>query len=1460
MAATLFAACQTDTTEDVVVVTPSRISVSMEDGSRVLLGENDQTVWCEADEVSVFYQSADNQQWKYDGVAGARSGYLVPKTEALSVVPVFSEAVLVYPYNENYGIDASAKTLEMTIPSVQNYAQNSYGWNDNIMVASGTEGKFTMRSIGGFLQLQLLGNRPVRHIELEGNNGEQLAGMAHVNYETLDVEFVDGYEPVTKLVLNCYGTALNTETPTSFYFVLMPQTLTQGFTATVVFDDGATSALSSEKSLAIDRNTITPFKSASTIANPKDMKAGLSGTAVGDWTMIFGDAVYNAEKSEVTDTKTFAGTHVYEISEFGISSGEFKFRFGDGNNSWLGYDSGVTVEGITVTKADVYNDNFAVDASQTGNYDITLTITYDGTKATATKAVFTKVGEIDTSIPNGIYIIGEAVGTEDNPATIDVRWMLDGNNQKYVALPAGKSFSFLMCQAGKKTRIGAVLADYNSNDTGLVSQKGAIVEGAEAPSMQVAKDGLYHVVINRTLETPTLMITPAEWGVVGTMNNWTKEDVMTFSEFNLETLILTKTYDKLGQGEFKLRFGGDWDGYAFEGGKYLSDLGVNGFGSGNFSNDALKDVTITLTWTLADGLGMFNVKTEGTPDDTAGTQTAAEAVMNTAVGLSGNCLEGVAAWGDPNGASLAVCDKEVCNVTNETDGSGAYVYNIDKITFAKPTDGDSMFKVRFGADWLGGDREGQLTIGGLLCTVGVDNNLVISDDQLGSYSVQFKVDYNGAQNVVNRIDVTFTRIDADPLGPEAIMNTVVGLSGNCFVDVEEWGEPNGVGIAVCDRDASVVTDTTTGEGTYVYNIDEITFSKYGQFKVRFGSGWYGADRSDVLTLKGISHWAEGSNFAANVRSYYSNTYRVRFTVKHNGYAVTSIRTQFLNHEIEAADLYQYILDYTPAGGTLSLAELGISLLANVSGANSIGGNYPDKMALYDVLEPENAAIIMRGAALNAAKDVEQDMQAYVDLSDATARIVDGKPEILVNSTTVTTTPIGYTGEPKTMTLAELNASEDKYVGYHIRITDLTPVAAGVWNDGSQDYVTTTMRDASGNSILCGVYKDAYFADDYYSAKTGNLTGVVEKAATGYAIIPQKMADVEPFADTDYTSQDMSGDGKVTIVQQAADGNGIDLVLMGDAYTDRQIASGKYRANMDAAIEAFFSEEPYKSYKHLFNIYIVDVVSAKEGYDGRYANDSPLDTTFGEGTLEGTSTSVSGYDKTVMEYAKKAISADRMDDATLVVIMNKDLYAGTCCMYYTNSGDYGRGTTIAYFPAYSQPVVFGQLMLHEAGGHGFAKLADEYSYEENGVIPSSEVSNRRSVEPYGWWKNTDFTSDPTAVKWSKFLSDERYAGDGLGVFEGGFTYPQGVWHSTENSIMNHNTGGYNAPSREAIYYRIHKLAYGADWVYDYEEFVSYDAKNIKPVSRTRTQPAKVDRSKLPPHTPPVVYPYSWRDAK
>ena len=197
-------------------------------------------------------------------------------------------------------------------------------------------------------------------------------------------------------------------------------------------------------------------------------------------------------------------------------------------------------------------------------------------------------------------------------------------------------------------------------------------------------------------------------------------------------------------------------------------------------------------------------------------------------------------------------------------------------------------------------------------------------------------------------------------------------------------------------------------------------------------------------------------------------------------------------------------------------------------------------------------------------------------------------------------------------------------------------------------------------------------------------------------------------------------------------------------------------------------------------------------------------------------------------------------------------------YPETTNDWGSGASVAYFPLGTDDDMFAGLIHHEAGGHGFSKLLDEYAYEENGQIPQGEIDNIKQQITYGWGKNIDFTSDPAEVKWSRFLTDDRYQYDGLGVFEGGATYWTGVWRPTEYSLMRYNTGNFNAPSRESIYYRIHKLAYGADWQYDYEDFVKYDAINRATGSMSST--FRLGVSKLPePTASPVVVGKTWREA-
>ena len=335
----------------------------------------------------------------------------------------------------------------------------------------------------------------------------------------------------------------------------------------------------------------------------------------------------------------------------------------------------------------------------------------------------------------------------------------------------------------------------------------------------------------------------------------------------------------------------------------------------------------------------------------------------------------------------------------------------------------------------------------------------------------------------------------------------------------------------------------------------------------------------------------------------------------------------------------------------------------------------------------------------------------------------------------------------------------------------------------------------------------------------------------------------------YLSSDYRQDGVVTTLQTASVGRGIDLVLMGDGYSDRQIADGTYESVMNKMMEAFFSEEPYTTYRNLFNVYVVNAVSATEGYD--HPGQS-LSGFFGEGTYVG------GDDAKCMTYARAVIPDERMENALIIVAMNSPRYGGTCFMYNPMAGDYGCGTSVAYFPVGETDEGLAQLVRHEAGGHGFAKLDDEYAYIEMGAIPDDVKEYRKYLMTFGWWKNVDFTPDPDQVRWARFLQDPRYQFDGLGVFEGACTYWTGAWRPTENSIMRYNTGGFNAPSREAIWYRLHKLAYGDEWTYDYEEFVAYDAVNRKTSAAVSGATYGPQRQYGPTH-PPVAVGKTWQEA-
>ena len=296
--------------------------------------------------------------------------------------------------------------------------------------------------------------------------------------------------------------------------------------------------------------------------------------------------------------------------------------------------------------------------------------------------------------------------------------------------------------------------------------------------------------------------------------------------------------------------------------------------------------------------------------------------------------------------------------------------------------------------------------------------------------------------------------------------------------------------------------------------------------------------------------------------------------------------------------------------------------------------------------------------------------------------------------------------------------------------------------------------------------------------------------------------------SDYRSSDYSADGQVTQLSSHTVGKGIPIVLMGDAFVDTEVADGTYMKVMNQAMENLFSEEPVRSLREYFDVFAVTVVSSQGTPGSDY--ETALSTVPHIGD-----TGVDADEDKVLEYVKRVEGIDRNITLT-VVVLNSNLYKGVTFLYaFTNYA-------IAFCPVidYLESETFREVLVHEAIGHGLTKLADEYVNSQYGSATEQDITILKDRhERLGWMLNVDSEQDPDKVLWHRFLTDRRYDSEQLGVYEGGNNFFKGVFRSSEKSMMNDNRSPFNAPSRQAIYNRVMKLALGQEPTY--EEFTAFD---------------------------------------
>lgn len=298
-----------------------------------------------------------------------------------------------------------------------------------------------------------------------------------------------------------------------------------------------------------------------------------------------------------------------------------------------------------------------------------------------------------------------------------------------------------------------------------------------------------------------------------------------------------------------------------------------------------------------------------------------------------------------------------------------------------------------------------------------------------------------------------------------------------------------------------------------------------------------------------------------------------------------------------------------------------------------------------------------------------------------------------------------------------------------------------------------------------------------------------------------------------------GEDEWITLQKATKGNngGINIVLLGDGFNAKDIASGKYLKDIKQEVEYFFGIEPYKTYRDYFNVYTAIPLSTESGVGTvntiRY---NRFNTTFAGGVKL-----KADYDE-VFNYALGAptVNKGNLNQTLIIMVPNSTDYGGICQMWED-------GSAIAFCPqsTYGYPLDTRGVIQHEAGGHGFGKLGDEYIYH-NAFIDFCDctccghVLEFNGAKSLGWFDNLELTGKMHSVGWSHLIFDDRYS-DIVDIYEGGYMHNRGVFRSEPNSCMNNDIPYYSTISRESIVKRI--KAYAGE-TYSFEDFVKNDKRD------------------------------------
>ncbi len=210
--------------------------------TKTYIDENKKILWHKKDELTIF-GSTLNEKFQFDGETGDNSGtFTKVDTGNYGSGNTINRNYAIYPYDKNNKIENDESFLTVSFPKIQYYSENSIGRGTNVAVAvtDDLNDKFlSFKNACSYLCFSMyagISEDYIRTIEIEGRNGEKIAGTGKVTITDDKIPIatiIDDANASESIIIDCangvkIGNNKDDSGITKFWITLPPITFLNG--------------------------------------------------------------------------------------------------------------------------------------------------------------------------------------------------------------------------------------------------------------------------------------------------------------------------------------------------------------------------------------------------------------------------------------------------------------------------------------------------------------------------------------------------------------------------------------------------------------------------------------------------------------------------------------------------------------------------------------------------------------------------------------------------------------------------------------------------------------------------------------------------------------------------------------------------------------------------------------------------------------------------------------------------------------------------------------------------------------------------------------------------------------------------------------------------------------------------------------------------------------------------------